>query len=115
MSEDGSAPEQQKNWPPKLSLPPTPIPDFMKGKNQELEILYLTLRRADQKVLDELFKRVEQHHAAMQKAERLLPIESLLLMMALEQRKWLEQEVMRLAGELERLSAQIEALKGKPD
>ena len=78
-------------------------------------ILDLTLRRADQKVLDELFELITQHHAAMKHAENLLPMESLLLMMALEQRKWMQHELVRLVEEVNRLRREIEELSNIKD
>jgi hypothetical protein len=101
----------EMKWPPDLALPKTPIPDFIKEKNGELEILYLTLRRADQRVLDELFELITQHHAAMKHAENLLPMESLLLMMALEHRKSVQHELVRLVEEVNKLRREIEELR----
>ena len=58
-----------------------------------------------------MFEAIKPHHAAMQKAERLLPLESLLLMMALEQRKGMNEEFTRLLDKLESLSKEVEDLK----
>ena len=85
-----------------------PIPEFLKKDNPELELLYLTLRRADQAVLDELFEAITQHKGAMQHAN-LLPMESLLLVMLLEQRKWLRHALSEAQNELEALRREVNA------
>jgi hypothetical protein len=57
------------------------------------------LRRSDQLVLDELLVAARQHLAAAAYASNLLPMETFLLAMLLEEHK----EVLRLRNEVERL------------
>lgn len=61
-----------------------------------------TLRRGDQYVFDGLFAAARRHIAAIGQAESLLPFESALLAMLLEQAK----EIAVLRQELEQLKAQ---------
>jgi hypothetical protein len=107
--------DEQRRWPPDLSLPKTPIPDFIKEKNPDLELLYLTLRRADQKILDEFLELIKQHHAAMKQADNLLPLESMVLMMSLEQRKWMQHELVMLVDEVNKLRREIQELRESKD
>jgi hypothetical protein len=57
------------------------------------------LRRADQLALDDLFASARQHLAAAAQAAHILPFETFLLAMLLEEHK----EVMRLRHEVEEL------------
>lgn len=57
------------------------------------------LRRSDQLALDELFVAARQHLAAAAYAANLLPMETFLLAMLLEEHK----EVIRLRGQIEAL------------
>ena len=66
------------------------------------------LRRSDQYVLDGLFAQARLHIAAIGQAESLLPFESALLAMLLEQAK----HTAMLEHEIELLKAQIEAVNG---
>ena len=60
------------------------------------------LRRSDQMALDELFTAARQHLAAAAYAANLLPMETFLLAMLLEEHK-----------EVSRLRAQVEALQSR--
>ncbi len=60
------------------------------------------LRRSDQTALDELFTAARQHLAAAAYAANLLPMETFLLAMLLEEHK-----------EVSRLRAQVEALESR--
>jgi hypothetical protein len=62
------------------------------------------LRRSDQLALDELLVAARQHLAAAAYASNLLPMETFLLAMLLEEHK----EVQRLRNEVERLQKQDE-------
>jgi hypothetical protein len=62
------------------------------------------LRRSDQLALDELLVAARQHLAAAAYASNLLPMETFLLAMLLEEHK----EVLRLRNEVERLQKQYE-------
>ena len=62
------------------------------------------LRRSDQLALDELFVAARQHLAAAAYAANLLPMETFLLAMLLEEHK----EVIRLRGQVERLQSRVE-------
>lgn len=62
------------------------------------------LRRSDQLALDELFVAARQHMAAAAYAANLLPMETFLLAMLLEEHK----EVIRLRTQVEALRNQVE-------
>lgn len=62
------------------------------------------LRRSDQLALDELFVAARQHLAAAAYAANLLPMETFLLSMLLEEHK----EVIRLRTQVERLQSRVE-------
>lgn len=62
------------------------------------------LRRSDQLALDELFVAARQHMAAAAYAANLLPMETFLLAMLLEEHK----EIIRLRARLEALQNQVE-------
>lgn len=62
------------------------------------------LRREDQRRFDALFARARQHAAAISQAGHALPFEAILLAMALEQAREVEQ----LRSELERLRRQVD-------
>lgn len=62
-----------------------------------------TLRRSDQLALDELFVAARQHMAAAAYAANLLPMETFLLAMLLEEHK----EIIRLRARLEALQNQV--------
>ncbi len=62
------------------------------------------LRRSDQLALDELFVAARQHMAAAAYAANLLPMETFLLAMLLEEHK----EVIRLRNQVERLQSRVE-------
>ena len=66
------------------------------------------LRKSDQYVLDGLFAQARLHIAAIGQAESLLPFESALLAMLLEQAKQLAM----LDNEIELLKARINAVNG---
>lgn len=63
-----------------------------------------TLRRSDQYVFDGLFASARRHIAAIGQAESLLPFETALLVMLLEQAK----EIAVLRQELEQMKAKYE-------
>lgn len=62
------------------------------------------LRRSDQLALDELFVAARQHLAAAAYSANLLPMETFLLAMLLEEHK----EVIRLRNQVERLQGRVE-------
>jgi hypothetical protein len=62
------------------------------------------LRRSDQLALDELFVAARQHLAAAAYAANLLPMESFILAMLLEEHK----EVIRLRAQVEALQSRFE-------
>lgn len=62
------------------------------------------LRRSDQLALDELFVAARQHLAAAAYAANLLPMETFLLAMLLEEHK----EVIRLRGQIEALQDRLQ-------
>lgn len=62
------------------------------------------LRRSDQLVLDELFVAARQHLAAAAYAANLLPMETFLLSMLLEEHK----DVIRLRAQVEALQSRFE-------
>lgn len=62
------------------------------------------LRRSDQLALDELFVAARQHLAAAAYSANLLPMETFLLAMLLEEHK----EVTRLRNQVERLQGRVE-------
>ena len=62
------------------------------------------LRRSDQLALDELFVAARQHLAAAAYAANLLPMETFLLAMLLEEHK----EVIRLRAQVDRIQNRVE-------
>lgn len=62
------------------------------------------LRRSDQLALDELFVAARQHLAAAAYSANLLPMETFLLAMLLEEHK----ETMRLRAQLENLQSRVD-------
>lgn len=70
-----------------------------------------TLRREDQQLLDQLFVHMSKHTSAIGAAEHLLPFETMLLIVCLEQ----ERELRVLSERLAKLETLVERLKEKTD
>lgn len=75
------------------------ITQLLNGAEADLSAFRRTLRRGDQYIFDGLFASARQHIAAIGQAEALLPFESALLSMVLEQAK----EIAVLRQELDEL------------
>jgi len=80
----------------------------------ELDQLYGALRRSDQVLLDDIFESVIQHQAAMANAASLLPLEALLVLMQLEERKKFKRALDELYREVEELRREVESGKSTP-
>jgi hypothetical protein len=80
---------------------------------QEVRPLYDALRRSDQLILDRIFDEISQHRAAIANAANLLPLEAMLVMSLMEQRKKFTRIYDELYGELDKLRGEIETLKSK--
>jgi hypothetical protein len=75
----------------------------------EMEPLYWALRRSDQLILDDLFESVLQHQAAMANAASLLPMEALLVLIQLEERKKFRRALDELYREVEELRKLVDS------
>ena len=82
------------------------ITDLLHTEEANLAKFRRALRREDQLVFDDLFVAAYKHRAAASYAGHLLPFETFLLAMQIEDHK----EVMSLRREVETLHAQIQEL-----
>jgi hypothetical protein len=82
------------------------ITDLLHTEEANLAKFRRALRREDQLVFDDLFVAAYKHRAAASYAGHLLPFETFLLAMQIEDHK----EVMSLRRELESLRKQLETL-----
>lgn len=83
------------------------ITDILHREEANLAKFRRALRREDQVVFDDLFVAAYKHRAAANYAGHLLPFETFLLAMQIEDHK----EVMHLRREIESLRKQIKNLK----
>jgi hypothetical protein len=81
------------------------ITQVFMNEEQSLSRFRRALRRSDQLALDELLSYARQHIAAAAYATHVLPMETFLIAMLLEEHK----EVRRLRDEIERLRQQYHA------
>lgn len=79
------------------------ITDILKAEQENLAKFRRALRREDQVVFDDLFTAAYKHRAAAAYAGHLLPFETFLLAMQIEDHK----EVMRLREEINTLREQL--------
>ena len=86
------------------------ITDLLHTEEANLAKFRRALRREDQLVFDDLFVAAYKHRAAASYAGHLLPFETFLLAMQIEDHK----EVMSLRREVESLRKQLEALRNRP-
>lgn len=86
------------------------ITDLLHTEEANLAKFRRALRREDQLVFDDLFVAAYKHRAAASYAGHLLPFETFLLAMQIEDHK----EVMSLRRELESLRKQLEVLRNGP-
>ena len=77
----------------------------------EIESLQGALRRSDQLILNAMFDGIQQHRAAIANAASLLPLEAILLLMLMEERKREERIHAELYKEIQQLRQMIETLK----
>lgn len=87
------------------------ITDILHAEEANLAKFRRALRREDQIVFDDLFSAAYKHRAAAAFAGHLLPFETFLLAMQIEDHK----EVMHLRAEIENLRTMLEAFKTKND
>jgi hypothetical protein len=80
----------------------------------EVRPLYDALRRSDQLILDRIFEEIGQHRAAIANAANLLPLETMLVLSLLEQRKKFIHTYDELHAEMGKLQSKIENLQTKP-
>jgi len=93
------------------SLPPAT--QLVLQQIDEVRPLYDALRRSDQLILDAVFDEIQAHRAAIANAANLLPLEVMLILSQLEQRKRFNRMYDELCGEFERLLREVEMLKPK--
>ena len=91
------------------SLPPAT--QLILDQIAETMPLYRALRRGDQFILDEFFNSVQQHRAAIANAASLLPLEALLLLVQLEERKVFQGQLNDLYEQIRGLRAELQALR----
>lgn len=87
------------------------ITDILHAEEANLAKFRRALRREDQIIFDDLFAAAYKHRAAAAYAGHLLPFETFLLAMQIEDHK----EVMHLRAEIENLRKALEAFKAKTD
>ena len=85
------------------------VTDILHREEANLAKFRRALRREDQRVFDDLFTAAYKHRAAASYAGHLLPFETFLLSMQIEDHK----EVMYLRREVESLQKQIQELLSK--
>ncbi len=88
-----------------------PVTQLVFEQIREVKPLYGALRRGDQLTLDGIFDSVYQHRAAIANAANLLPLEAMLMLMLMEERKRNNHIRNEIYGELRELREQIETLK----
>jgi len=86
------------------------ITDLLHTEEANLAKFRRALRREDQLVFDDLFVAAYKHRAAASYAGHLLPFETFLLAMQIEDHK----EMISLRREVESLRKQLEALRNRP-
>ncbi|MBI3175130.1 MAG: hypothetical protein HYZ25_15495 [Chloroflexi bacterium] len=84
------------------------ITDLLHREQENLARFRRALRREDQVVFDSMFTAAYKHRAAAAHAGHLLPFETFLLSMQLENHK----ETLRLREEVESLRRRLERLEG---
>lgn len=84
-----------------------PASQLIMDQIAEMEPLYGALRRSDQLILDDIFESVIQHQAAMANAASLLPLEALLILMQLEERKKFKRALEELYREVEEVRRSV--------
>lgn len=87
------------------------ITDILHAEEANLARFRRALRREDQIVFDDLFTAAYKHRAAAAYAGHLLPFETFLLSMQIEDHK----EVMHLRAEIENLRKLLETFRSKND
>ncbi|MEY2817167.1 MAG: hypothetical protein ACKOBL_06760 [Chloroflexota bacterium] len=87
------------------------ITDILHAEEANLARFRRALRREDQIVFDDLFTAAYKHRAAAAYAGHLLPFETFLLAMQIEDHK----EVMHLRAEIENLRKLLETFRSKND
>ena len=87
------------------------ITDILHAEEANLARFRRALRREDQIVFDDLFTAAYKHRAAAAYAGHLLPFETFLLAMQIEDHK----EVMHLRAEVENLRKMLETFRAKKD
>ncbi|MCK6582629.1 MAG: hypothetical protein L6Q49_05970 [Anaerolineales bacterium] len=87
------------------------ITDLLHAEEANLAKFRRALRREDQLVFDDLFAAAYKHRAAAAHAGHLLPFETFLLAMQIEDHK----EVMHLREEIRNLRRLLEAFHAKKD
>lgn len=87
------------------------ITDILHAEEANLVRFRRALRREDQIVFDDLFTAAYKHRAAAAYAGHLLPFETFLLAMQIEDHK----EVMHLRAEIENLRKLLETFRSKND
>src|SRR5687767_370546 len=80
-----------------------PVTQLLLAQIAEVKSLYGALRRSDQLILDDLFDSIQQHRAAIANAASLLPLEAILLLMFMDERKRHAHIQNELYQEIERL------------
>ena len=94
------------------SLPPAT--QLVLQQIDEVRPIYEALRRSDQLILDAIFDEIQAHRAAIANAANLLPLEVMLVLSQLEQRKRFNRLYDELCNELEELQLEVRGTKPLP-
>jgi len=90
------------------SLPSVTL--MLQQQAAETKSLHEALRRSDQRILDAMFDGIQQHRAAIANSASLLPLEAILLLMLLEERKRVDRMYAELQKEIQELRRLVETL-----
>jgi len=90
------------------SLPSVTL--MLQQQAAEIKSLHEALRRSDQRILDAMFDGIQQHRAAIANSASLLPLEAILLLMLLEERKRVDRMYAELQKEIQKLRRLVETL-----
>jgi hypothetical protein len=76
-----------------------------------LKPMYGALRRSDQLILNEFYEACIEHRAAIANAERLLPLEGMLLAIQIEQHKRFRRVLAELETRLQNLERELREMR----
>ena len=94
------------------SLPPAT--QLVLQQIDEVRPIYEALRRSDQLILDAIFNEIQAHRAVIANSANLLPLEVMLVLSQLEQRKRFNHLYDELCNEFEKLQLEIRRIRPRP-